>query len=319
MKRSACLLAVGLAVVYAASAGADERPPARSATGADRRVLVRVNGRPITESDLEFLMVSRRIPPEARARLRRPFLEQLVEQRLMQAFLAERKATASELELDAEIRRIRALIERTGETPEAVLARLGYTDETLREALALPLAWRSYTRLLITPNRLREYYAKHHRRFDGTEVRASQIFLKSRTDEERKAAIETLNSLSQRISSNEMSFAEAAQQHSQAPTATAGGDVGWFPFRGKMPSDFSQVAFDLEIGELSEPFTSDFGAHLVTVTGEKPGDLSLEDVRREVFTAFADELWDEIVAKQRAASQIEWSDGLDDQPGTEQD
>ena len=36
------------------------------------------------------------------------------------------------------------------------------------------------------------------------------------------------------------------------------------------------------------------------------GELSLEDVRREVFAAFADELWSEIVQKQRAAARIEW-------------
>jgi peptidyl-prolyl cis-trans isomerase C len=240
--------------------------------------------------------------------LRKPFLEQLVDRRLMQGFLAERKAAASELELDAELRRIRELIQRSGETPEAVLARLGYTEETLREELELPLAWRSYARLLITPNRLREYFAKHQRRFDGTEVRASQIFLKAQTPEEREAALDKLTAIRGRIASGELKFADAAKEHSEAPTAAAGGDVGWFPYRGKMPAEFSQVAFNLGVGEMSEPFASEFGVHLVTVTAEKPGELSLEDARRDVYAAFADELWDEIVAKQRAAAQIEWSE-----------
>ena len=281
-------------------------------------VLVRVNGQPITEAELESLMVSRQIPPEKRAGLRRPFLEQLVDQRLMQAFLAERKATASELELEAEIRRIRELIERSGETPEAVLGRLGYTEDGLREELALPLAWRSYARLLITPGRLREYWAKHRRRFDGTQVRASQIFVKARTPAEQKVALETLRGLRERIVAGEISFAAAAREHSQAPTAAAGGDVGWFPFRGEMPAGFARAAFGIKTGEISEPFVTDFGAHLLTVTGEKPGDLSLEDVRREVFSAFADELWDEIVAKQRAQAKIEWSAEFD-QPATPRD
>jgi parvulin-like peptidyl-prolyl isomerase len=301
---------VGL-VLFAAIVIAGEHTAVRAADEPDNRVLVRVNGQPITESQLEALMASRRVPPEKRPDLRRPFLEQLVDQRLMRAFLAERKSTASELELDAEIRRIRELIQRSGETPEAVLGRLGYTEGGLREELALPLAWRSYARLLITPDRLRGYWAKHRRRFDGTEVRASQIFLKVRTADERTAALDTLRGLRERVVAGETSFAAAAREHSQAPTATAGGDVGWFPFRGEMPAEFARAAFGLKTGEISEPFVTDFGAHLLTVTGEKPGDLSLEDVRREVFSAFADELWDEIVAQQRAKAEIEWSAEFD--------
>ena len=285
--------------------------PVRAADEPGSRVLVRVNGQPITGGQLESLMASRRVPPDKRLDLRRPFLEQLVDQRLMQAFLAERKATASELELDAEIRRIRELIQRSGESPEAVLGRLGYTEDGLREELALPLAWRSYARLLITPQRLREYWAKHRRRFDGSEVRASQIFIKARTAEERTAALDMLGGLRARIVAGDVSFAAAAREHSQAPTATAGGDVGWFPFRGEMPVGFVRAAFGLHTGEISEPFVTDFGAHLLTITGEKPGDLSLEDVRREVFSAFADELWDEIVSQQRAKAEIEWSAEFD--------
>lgn len=307
-------ITVGL-TLFAAAIIAGEQLPVRAADDPDSRVLVRVNGQPITEGQLAALLTSRHVPPEKRAALRRPFLEQLVDQRLMQAFLADRKAAASELELDAEIRRIRELIQRSGETPEAVLGRLGYTEDGLREELALPLAWRSYARLLITPDRLREYWAKHRRRFDGTEVRASQIFIKARTAEERTAALDTLRGLRARIVAGETGFADAARAHSQAPTATAGGDVGWFPFHGEMPAGFARAAFSLKAGEISDPFVSDFGAHLLTVTGEQPGDLSLEDVRREVFTAFADELWDELVAQQRAKAEIVWSAEFDQTAG----
>ncbi|HUG90071.1 MAG TPA: peptidylprolyl isomerase [Planctomycetaceae bacterium] len=276
------------------------------------RVIVTVNGRPITAGVLDVLMVSRRVPEDVRPRVRRRFVEQLVDRRLMQSFLADRKAAASPLELDAEVRRIRELIHKSGETPEAVLARLGYTEQTLREELALPLAWRAYTRLLITPQRLREYFAAHRRRFDGTEIRASQVFLKAGSDAERAAALERLRVLRDEIAAGNRSFADAAREHSAAPSAAAGGDVGWFPFRGRMPGEFSRVAFGLKAGEVSEPFVTAFGVHLATVTGEKPGDLSLEDVRRDVFAALSEELWDQIVAEQRASAKIEWRIELDD-------
>jgi parvulin-like peptidyl-prolyl isomerase len=295
-----CLAALAGSVTFASPPQGDARPADDSG-----RVLVTVNGQPITDRDLEFLMVVRRIPEDARPRLRQPFLEQLIDARLMRAFLDSRKAQASPAELDAEVRRIRESIQRSGDDPDALLGRLGYTEQTLREELALPLAWRAYARLLITPERLREYYAQHRRRFDGTQLRASQVFLKAETDAERTAALESLRNIAAEIADKKLTFADAARQHSRAPSADEGGDVGWFGFRGRMPREFSRVAFALQPGEVSEPFATSFGVHLLTVTAERPGELSLEDVRREVFAELSEDLWDEIVGKQRAAAKIE--------------
>ena len=73
-----------------------------------------------------------------------------------------------------------------------------------------------------------------------------------------------------------------------------------------MPAAFADAAFELKDGEISSPFRTQFGVHLVTVTGRKPGDLSLEDARDRVLARLSDELWRETVAAERKQAAIEW-------------
>ena len=50
-------------------------------------------------------------------------------------------------------------------------------------------------------------------------------------------------------------FAELASRESHCGSARSGGDLGWFG-RGQMQQQFEDVAFGLQVGELSEPFFS---------------------------------------------------------------
>lgn len=285
--------------------------PALASTAEDSgRVLAEVNGEPITEGDLRFLLLSRNVPPERHEQARERLLEQLIHRRLMRAYLADRQAEADSRELDRQVRFVYDLIRRKGDDPQQVLSGMGYTEERLREELALPLSWQAHARRIITTQQLREYYAEHRQQFDGTEVRASQIFLKLPADAEPsqvEAAEQKLKQIRADIQANELSFAEAARQHSQSPSRDQGGDVGCFPFRGKMPAAFADVAFGLQKGEISGPFRTPFGMHLVTVTERKPGELSLEDARTAVFERLADEQWNKTVADLREKAKIQYS------------
>ena len=109
-----------------------------------------------------------------------------------------------------------------------------------------------------------------------------------------------------RFSTARSRFEEAARTRSQGPSKENGGDVGLFPFTGKMPQKFSREAFQLEVGEISPPFRSTFGVHLCQVTDRKPGDLSLEDVRDDVLVRMSHELWTQTVADLRKGAKIEW-------------
>lgn len=90
----------------------------------------------------------------------------------------------------------------------------------------------------------------------ATEVKASHILVA--TEEEAKALYNEIK--------NGKDFAEAAKEYSKCPSGQASGDLGFFP-RGVMVKPFEDAAFSLKQGELSEPVQTQFGWHLILVTG----------------------------------------------------
>jgi|TARA_Y100000310_G_scaffold330539_1_gene402386 peptidyl-prolyl cis-trans isomerase C len=59
-------------------------------------------------------------------------------------------------------------------------------------------------------------------------------------------------------------FEEVAKSVSICPSRKKGGSLGWFT-RGKMVKEFENIAFSLKKGEISKPFKTQFGWHIVKV------------------------------------------------------
>ena len=90
-----------------------------------------------------------------------------------------------------------------------------------------------------------------------TEVRASHILVK--TEQE---AMDLYNEIK-----NGASFADLAAKNSMCPSGRNGGDLGFFG-KGMMVKPFEDAAFDLEVGEISQPVQTQFGWHLIQLTGK---------------------------------------------------
>ena len=73
-------------------------------------------------------------------------------------------------------------------------------------------------------------------------------------------------------------FGELAKLLSDGPTAPVGGDLGWSD-PGSFVPEFERVMNDLEVGEISEPFRSPFGWHIVQVLDRRVYD-NTEDLKR---------------------------------------
>ena len=81
-------------------------------------------------------------------------------------------------------------------------------------------------------------------------------------------------------------FEELARKHSQDPgSARDGGKIRWFS-TGEMVPEFEKVAFELAKGEVSKPFETSYGVHIVKKLDQKPFE-SFEESRAQIIEGFA--------------------------------
>jgi peptidyl-prolyl cis-trans isomerase C len=304
--RFGCLGVLTVAVGLLATEQALARP--RRGGTAQPKVLVVVNRHSITSEDLERLMKSRRVTDEYRSIVEPKFLHELIDLQLIGDFLAKRETSASGRDVDQEINRIKQLAHKNGDEGESFLKDLGYTEAALRKEIALQLAWQQHAERTITSVRLHEYFNQHRQELDGTKIHVKQIVLKIPTDDPAGAdATEArLQQIRQQILEKAFSFEEAARKFSETPSGAKGGDLGLISWNGRMPDGFAEVAFNLKVGELSPVFRTQYGVHLCVVVDRQRGDLSLEDVRKEVQSQMARQLWIDTAAAERKTATIEW-------------
>ncbi len=112
-----------------------------------------------------------------------------------------------------------------------------------------------------------------------TQSKVRHILLKPNELRDGQAARRELSRIAEQIRNGEATFAEMAKEHSEdIGSALSGGDLGW-SVPGKFVPAFEKTMDATEVGEISEPFKSQFGWHLLQVTERRDQDFS-EDIRR---------------------------------------
>ena len=101
----------------------------------------------------------------------------------------------------------------------------------------------------------------------GTELEISQIVIEPEiTENEKKRIINQLETFREDILERGSSFASKAILYSQDPgSRSTGGKYTLHRKRPQMVKEFRDEAFSLEEGEISEPFKTDFGWHILKV------------------------------------------------------
>ena len=265
-------------------------------------VIAKVGDEEIMESHLQLVAILSG-HSEVTPALRKELTKRLVETRYVGRFLKRSRVKVNSAEVRQLSKDARARLMAKGVDLRRRMKQLKLSETDLRKELEVTKLWTRYKIKTITTDMLRERFKQRKSQYDGTQVRASQVFLKVATDDDTawQKARQKLADIRSEVLAGNMKFTDAAQEYSESPSAKDGGDVGWFPYSGVMPRDFCAKAYELKKGGVSQPFRSRFGAHLITVTGQKPGDLSLEDARPALFRELERETWNKIVAAEKKA------------------
>ena len=125
---------------------------------------------------------------------------------------------------------------------------------------------------------IEEFYNKNLNHFKTLEqIHASHILIRDKSDigrEKLDAVIEALDS--------GRDFEELAREFSEDTSSEQGGDLGWLP-RGQTVAKFEKVAFSLELDEISDPFETQFGWHIVRLHERQDARTqSLEEVSEQI-------------------------------------
>ena len=229
------------------------------------KTLAMVGGTPITEDDVnEFLMgLGQRGQSYNNPQGRAMILEQIIAKKL---FL-----------MDAQ----KNLMEREPEFKEQM-------KRVKEELLTNYAVQKAVEKVKVTEDEVKKFYDENPDQFEGgITYNASHILVDSE---------DFAKELAEKITAGEVTFEDAAAEHSTCPSGKAGGGLGDFG-AGQMVPEFEKACNELEVGVVSAPVKTQFGWHLIKLNKREMGEqIKFSDVKEDIYQSLMQQ-------KQQAAYQ----------------
>ncbi|HEY7764188.1 MAG TPA: peptidylprolyl isomerase [Aestuariivirgaceae bacterium] len=260
-------------LLAAAAMGGFQAWPAAQA--AEDKVVVVVNGHEIKTSEVEIAAEDIAFQlGDLPAKLRYPFLiEYLVERHLLaQAAVKQGIAESDEYKQRLAFYQAKAL-------------RDAYFNSTIKPS--------------VTEEEVKAAYDKEATNIKVSErVRARHILVQTEKD---------ANDVLARLSKGEK-FEDIAKQVSLDGSKDYGGDLGYFASEEMVP-EFSKAAFNLKVGEISQPVKTDYGWHVIKVEDRKQGGAQpFDQVKAGIKAVLMRKKVQDVVSELRKQAKIEIMD-----------
>jgi peptidyl-prolyl cis-trans isomerase C len=248
-----------LIVVFAVLTG-----PACNSKKADTPVAT-INGRAITRAEFEAYLKLKHIPGSDKS-LRSRALDQYLEREALADSIKTQK-TLDQTALQAELRELEK---------ELVISR--YFDKLLADKA--------------NDAAVRSHYEANPAAYEETKVHAAHLLIRTNpgmSETERKAKLTAIRDAHARLVKGE-DFAKLAEALSEdRVSGMKGGDLG-FLREGSVDPRFSAKVFAMKTGEVSEPFETHFGFHVVKVVEgtqrvKRPFEAVQGDIRYQLRAA----------------------------------
>ncbi|MFO1369528.1 MAG: peptidylprolyl isomerase [Marinagarivorans sp.] len=216
---------IGFASIFSAGCG-------------DSNILATVDGHDITKAEFNAFLKFKHVPEQDKVQVDRALDEYLKRAALVAAIGKSDKLDKALTQAELEEFRRQMLIGR-------------YFEEHLKQS--------------VDDDTVHKYYANNAAQYETQRVHAAHILIRvnsNMTEQERQAKLTSAHAAYSRIQKGE-DFAAVAKALSEDTVSGAkGGDLGWLQ-EGAVDPEFSKHLWALKVGEVSEPFLTPFGFHIV--------------------------------------------------------
>jgi peptidyl-prolyl cis-trans isomerase SurA len=241
------------------------------------KIIAKVDNYIVIKSELEsayqgYIAEGNQQSEDAKCQL----FNRLIMNKLMVAKAAIDSVLVTDFEVDQNTsQRMNAILQNSGNSPEELERRYGKSLEQIRvelrdqireQLLAREMTGRITKDLKITPAEVKRFYNKIPQDslpFYSSDVEIGQIVKVAKiSDAQKEESKARLRELRERILNGE-DFNALAQKYSEDPSARSNGGEMGFVGRGAMVPQFEAMGFKLRKGEISQPFESPFGIHIM--------------------------------------------------------
>ncbi len=241
------------------------------------KIIAKVDNYIVLKSELElayqsYLAEGNPASEEARCEL----FNRLILNKLMVAKAEIDSVIVTDIEVDGNTdQRMQMILQSSGNSPEQLERTYGKTleqikmelrDQIREQLLSREMTTRITKNITVTPSEIRRFYNRiptDSLPFFSSDVEVAQIVRVAKvSNAQKEEAKSKLIGLREQILSG-ANFSELALKNSEDPSAQQnGGEMGYVG-RGAMVPQFEAVAFKLKLGEISQPFESPFGFHIL--------------------------------------------------------
>ncbi len=183
-----------------------------------------------------------------------------------------------------------ALTEAIAKSQRLDEKKLAVEISEIRKEMVISRYFERYLKEQVSENAIKNYYASNIKKFETRKVRVAHILIrtnKNMSEEDRKIKYTRAHEAYSKLKTG-VGFAQVATEFSEdSISVKKGGEIGWLN-EGAIDPVFSKKIFsELKKDQLSEPFQTSFGFHIVKLLEEpsvvkKPLERVKGDIRNQL-------------------------------------
>lgn len=252
------------------------------------KVAIRINGKEILLTEVNSLIVKdlqranargKKITPKIEKKIRKRWIDRVISRELFLQKARAENVTVSDSEIDNNL---------TGIEKQSI----PMTPQKLRQLVKANLMVKKIievhvlSKVVVTDQEVRSIYEGRKDKFKQPErARARHILIRMTASDSKKKK-EKIRKKAKKVlaivKTGKIPFSELAKKLSEGPSATNGGDLGYFK-RGQMVPAFDKVVFSMKVGEISDLVLTKFGYHIIKLEDKKKAHIiSLDEAKKDI-------------------------------------